>query len=135
MSRPPHHAAPPDAGHPLPPLVSPRDAAAAAPARSCALALPERAPDRLWGGVGSGHACDLCLHAIPPTQTEFELEFRGPLGAVPATYRLHSACFHAWDAARRLRLDDAAGAKSDLTSPAVARSFLRRDHGPAAGAG
>ena len=37
--------------------------------------LPNRRPDRTWGGPGVGAACAVCALPVNPDQMEFEIEF------------------------------------------------------------
>jgi hypothetical protein len=59
--------------------------------------LPERPPDRTWGGPGSGLPCIVCGQPLIREETELELEFleSGPPGA-PRVCHLHVGCFNAW---------------------------------------
>ena len=61
--------------------------------------LPRLKAARTWGGLGSGHLCDLCDTAILPTQPEFEVQ---PDLAVPSEVaRFHRCCHTIWDLARQ----------------------------------
>lgn len=65
--------------------------------------LPSRAPERSWGGPGSGEPCSLCAVPIPRAELEFELEFRADDGEVSgtSTVRFHTHCFDVWLQARK----------------------------------
>jgi hypothetical protein len=76
----------------------------AEPAREAARGerLPDRAPDRMWGGPGSGAACGICGVCIEADETELEIEFkRHPEGALFDRYQVHVRCFGAWERERR----------------------------------
>jgi hypothetical protein len=63
--------------------------------------LPRRDPDRTWGGNGVGLSCTVCGEPIPPTTTEYELQFCHD-GANPRLdrFHLHLRCFAAWEMER-----------------------------------
>lgn len=64
--------------------------------------LPDRAPERIWGGPGSGGACALCGEPVPAEQTELELEFSQNTQANGGgVHRLHARCFTLWELERR----------------------------------
>jgi hypothetical protein len=60
--------------------------------------LPDRAPDRIWGGAGSGAQCSIC--GAPVGQGEFgvKLEFAG---GDPGNHLVHVHCFSALEAERK----------------------------------
>ena len=70
--------------------------------------LPRRDPDRTWGGKGVGLPCTVCGEPIPPTETEYELEFSHD-GANPGLdrFHLHLRCFSAWEMERTSSRTDA----------------------------
>jgi hypothetical protein len=60
--------------------------------------LPDRSPERTWGGSGSGEQCMICGRCVSPDDVEYEVEFatddqRSP----PAAYHAHARCFLAWE--------------------------------------
>jgi hypothetical protein len=60
--------------------------------------LPQRPPDRTWGGPGTGVSCTICGRPVEPHQTELEVEFVRPGDiARAATYNFHTDCFAAWE--------------------------------------
>ncbi len=61
--------------------------------------LPNRPPDRTWGGRAEGARCAVCGASLE--RGEAELEFLSPDGSAPDTYRVHPRCFARWDLARR----------------------------------
>jgi hypothetical protein len=66
--------------------------------------LPDRAPDRLWGGRGNGtDLCSLCGNLLNEEEISFDLEYDGEAAARPACYSVHLHCFHAWDMDREQR--------------------------------
>jgi hypothetical protein len=75
-----------------------------AKARKCVESgrMPNRSPDRLWGGKGTGAECVICGEPVVADQVEFEVEFDriGPDSAADK-YRAHLACLSAWEFERR----------------------------------
>jgi hypothetical protein len=63
--------------------------------------LPQRVPDRTWGGPGIGAPCALCDEPITPDQTECEVQF-AHAGVTPGLdgYHLHLRCFAVWELER-----------------------------------
>jgi hypothetical protein len=60
--------------------------------------LPNRRPDRLWGGPGGGANCAICTIPVERHQLEFELEFtRNGEGAGVNKYHVHVRCLAAWE--------------------------------------
>lgn len=60
--------------------------------------LPGRAPDRIWGGRGTGAQCALCDDPVTAEDAEIELEFlalTGPEG--PTQYYAHARCWRLWE--------------------------------------
>lgn len=65
--------------------------------------LPDRSPERTWGGPGSGTCCAICDEQLRPDEVEFELEFAtGDNGIGGENCHVHVCCFSAWE---RQRLD------------------------------
>jgi hypothetical protein len=64
--------------------------------------LPNRRPDRTWGGPGVGAACRICGVPVAHDQMEFEIEFARD-GDYPGLddYHVHMRCFAAWEFERR----------------------------------
>jgi hypothetical protein len=56
--------------------------------------LPSRAPDRTFGGEGSGETCALCGEPVRRDQLGFEVH----LGS--NRYDLHAKCLDAWERER-----------------------------------
>jgi hypothetical protein len=81
--------------------------------------LPDRRPDRVWGGAGfEGSPCGLCGVPLKEAEMAVELEFARDLGLDPdsANLHLHARCFLAMelellqrDAAKMQSLDDGPG--------------------------
>ena len=62
--------------------------------------IPNRPPDRMWGGPGSGAACVVCDQTLGEGEVGFEVEF-APTDAKPRqNYHLHVRCFAAWELER-----------------------------------
>src|SRR6266566_1786659 len=59
--------------------------------------LPNRNPDRMWGGPGGGAGCTICSAPVKRDELEFEIEFARD-GDDPGlnTYHVHIRCFAAW---------------------------------------
>jgi hypothetical protein len=64
--------------------------------------LPNRKPDRTWGGPGVGAPCSVCDLPATRDQLEFEIEFARD-GDNPGRdkYHVHVRCFAAWEFERR----------------------------------
>jgi hypothetical protein len=64
--------------------------------------LPDRRPDRTWGGHGNGKdSCQICGKPLNAEDITFDLEYDGEAGdAHPACYSVHLQCFNAWDIER-----------------------------------
>lgn len=66
--------------------------------------LPNRKPDRVWGGPGVGAPCALCRKAVTKDQMEFEIEFAHGEGNgnEPGLdkFHIHVRCFAAWELER-----------------------------------
>jgi hypothetical protein len=63
--------------------------------------LPNRPPDRLWGGPGVGAPCRVCDRPVEKDEMEFEIEFARDGGAPHFDgYHVHAQCFAAWELAR-----------------------------------
>ena len=65
-------------------------------------ALPNRKPDRVWGGPGVGAPCVLCSEAVTKDQMEFEIQFAHGEGTEPGLdkFHIHVRCFAAWELER-----------------------------------
>ena len=60
--------------------------------------LPNRAPDRTWGGPGVGAPCAVCELPVTKDEKEFEIQFaRDGLDK----FHVHIRCFAAWEFERR----------------------------------
>jgi hypothetical protein len=60
--------------------------------------LPNRHPDRIWGGPGVGAACSVCDLPVRSDEKELEIEFARN-GGNPGIdkFHLHVRCFAAWE--------------------------------------
>ncbi len=69
--------------------------------------LPNRPPDRTWGGPGVGAPCSVCNDPVTHDQLEFEIQFAHD-GATPGLdkFHVHMRCFAAWEM-ERTKLEDA----------------------------
>ena len=64
--------------------------------------LPDRRPDRTWGGPGVGADCAICGAPATRDEVEFEIEFaRNGDGPGMDTYHVHIRCFATWESERR----------------------------------
>jgi hypothetical protein len=60
--------------------------------------LPERFPDRTWGGPGAGDDCTICGASIESDELELEIEFAGSDGGLTRDrHHVHIRCFAAWE--------------------------------------
>ena len=62
--------------------------------------LPNRYPNRTWGGRGSGARCIVCGVPVMPEETELETEFARDYGSGADTFHMHVRCFAAWELER-----------------------------------
>ncbi len=64
--------------------------------------LPNRRPDRTWGGPGVGAPCTVCDLPVTKGELEFEIQFAHD-GDNPGLdkYHVHVRCFAAWEFERR----------------------------------
>ena len=84
--------------------------------------IPNRSPDRLYGGRGTGADCVICGAPVVPDQIEFEIEFdRNVPGSGVDKYLVHLACLSAWESERRKNRVSAAGSTEgwDPADPVV----------------
>jgi len=60
--------------------------------------LPNRRPDRTWGGHGVNAPCSVCGLPVTPQQIEFEIQFARD-GDNPGLdkFHVHIRCFAAWE--------------------------------------
>jgi hypothetical protein len=60
--------------------------------------LPNRRPDRTWGGHGVGAECAVCGLPVTAQQMEFEIQFSHD-GDKPGLdkFHVHLRCFAAWE--------------------------------------
>lgn len=61
--------------------------------------LPDRRPDRTWGGPGVGAPCTICREPVTKDQLEFEIQFAIDGDAEPGLdkFHIHVRCFAAWE--------------------------------------
>ncbi|PYM19616.1 MAG: hypothetical protein DMD78_24185 [Candidatus Rokuibacteriota bacterium] len=62
--------------------------------------LPNRHPDRTWGGPGVGAPCAVCELPVTRQQMEFEIQFARDNPAGLDKYHVHTRCFAAWELER-----------------------------------
>jgi hypothetical protein len=65
--------------------------------------LPNRRPDRTWGGPGMGVACVICGAPVKHDEMGYEIEF-SPADADSdvGNYHLHVRCFAVWESEREM---------------------------------
>lgn len=64
--------------------------------------LPNRFPERTWGGPGVGADCTICNVPVTRDELEFEIEFANNGNEeTPGTHHVHIRCFAIWDQERR----------------------------------
>jgi hypothetical protein len=68
--------------------------------------LPDRHPERMWGGPGIGAPCAVCGKIIGTEELEFELQFTSDDEPGVATFHVHATCFTDWELERRSRGSD-----------------------------
>jgi len=63
--------------------------------------LPNRPPDRLWGGPGVGAPCVVCDCPVEKSEMEFEIQYARD-GGIPHldVFHVHSRCYAAWEFVR-----------------------------------
>jgi hypothetical protein len=63
--------------------------------------LPQRDPDRTWGGPGVDLPCTVCARPITSDQVEYEVQFARD-GGNPGLdrFHLHLRCFAVWELER-----------------------------------
>ena len=63
--------------------------------------MPNRKPDRVWGGPGVGAPCTICNKPVSKDEMEFEVQFSidNPT-AYFAVHHVHVRCFSAWELVR-----------------------------------
>jgi len=63
--------------------------------------LPDRRPDRIWGGNGMNTPCYLCAAPITHDETELEIEFdQDDESPGVECFHIHLCCFAAWEMER-----------------------------------
>lgn len=62
--------------------------------------MPDRSPDRTWGGSGAGTRCAICGAPVRSDELEFELEFTRDDRPGLDKYHVHIPCFRAWELER-----------------------------------
>ena len=76
--------------------------------------LPNRRPDRMWGGPGVGIECTICRAPVKRDEVEFELEFvRDDGDPGRDKYHFHIRCFTAWER----NLESSQGARPWAAAP------------------
>ena len=55
--------------------------------------LPNRSPDHIWGGMGTGVECGICGGHVASGDIELEVHFAAGDSAGKDTYIVHLRCF------------------------------------------
>lgn len=55
--------------------------------------LPNRSPDHIWGGMGTGGECGICGGHVSSGDIELEVHFAAADSGGKATYIVHLRCF------------------------------------------
>ena len=66
--------------------------------------LPNRRPDRMWGGPGVGAQCTICGAPVKHDELELEMEFTLDDAPGPSKHHVHIRCFSALEFEMRGRL-------------------------------
>ena len=81
--------------------------------------LPNRGPERMWGGPGTGANCAICDRPVRREEVGYELQFtRDGESSGPANCHVHVLCFAAWE----LEPPDSALAPASPSSADLTRS-------------
>src|SRR5690349_14320735 len=62
--------------------------------------IPNRPPDRMWGGPGAGADCVICGRQLGREDMGFDVEFIRSDGGGALSFPLHVRCFAAWELER-----------------------------------
>ncbi len=65
--------------------------------------FPDRAPDHVWGGPGTGVECAVCGEPTTHAEVELEVEFDRSDGAAAGSHFFHLHCFSLLEAERQQR--------------------------------
>lgn len=63
--------------------------------------LPDRAPDHMWGGPGTGAKCAICGVFTTHVEVELELEFTYDDRSGRDSYLVHQRCYSMLELERR----------------------------------
>lgn len=63
--------------------------------------LPDRRPDHVWGGPGTGAQCTICGAPVGDDDVELEIEFIRDASPRPSRHHVHVGCFSALELERR----------------------------------
>lgn len=63
--------------------------------------LPDRSPDQVWGGPGTGARCAICGGATTHAEVELEIEFAGDGYPGPSSHYVHLRCFSIFELERQ----------------------------------
>lgn len=86
--------------------------------------LPNRRPDRMWGGSGDGAQCVVCGAPVKHDEVQLELQFTGDDGSSAGNYHCHIRCFSALESElQNLELGRRTISRSDQTELATAAAM------------
>jgi hypothetical protein len=90
--------------------------------------LPERVPDRMWGGPGDGRPCAICGAVLTRGDIGLEVEFGSAEAELPpSSYNVHVRCFGAWESEWRRSATDRERPVGGLRSMAADGTIPDRD--------
>jgi hypothetical protein len=88
--------------------------------------LPDRAPDQVWGGPGTGARCAVCGASTKRDETELEIEFSSGHRSGPTSYYVHLRCYSILELERRNV--PTAAVSERLTAQVVSAEPANRGH-------
>lgn len=80
--------------------------------------FPNRAPDQLWGGPGTGAECAVCGRTTTHAEVEVEIEFSRPQPVGSTSYLLHLRCYSILELERQAARTEAAKPQQTRTAAA-----------------
>jgi hypothetical protein len=85
--------------------------------------MPDRAPDHVWGGPGTGAECAVCGAYTTHAEVELEIEFTQPDGRRASSYLVHLRCYSMLELERQSRAAEPRSARNQApTAVMVSRA-------------